>query len=63
MFLTDTGMVEGIAEMLSPLSWSVQPFRFVALHHDDQSKLQTAIQRFIEHHRSELMQVERCRAW
>ena len=63
MFLTDTGMVNGIAEMLSPLSWSVQPFRFVSLHHDDQNKLQTAIQRSIDHHRSERSQIERCRAW
>jgi hypothetical protein len=63
MFLTETGMVHGIAEMLSPLSWTVQPFRFVELHHDDQNKLQTAIQRSIEQHRSERSQIERCRAW
>jgi hypothetical protein len=63
MFLTETGMVHGIAEMLSPLSWSVQPFRFVALHHDDQNKLQTAIQRSIAQHRSERSQIERSRAW
>ena len=63
MFLTETGIVRGVAEMLSPLSWGVQPFRFVALHHDDQDKLQTAIQRSIEQHRSERSQIERCRAW
>jgi len=63
MFLTEAGMVLGIAEMLSPLSWSMQPFRFVALHHDDQNKLQIAIQRSIDQHRSERSQIERCRAW
>jgi hypothetical protein len=63
MFLTETGMVHGIAEMLSPLSWRVQPFRFVALHHDDQDRLKTTIQRSIDHHRSELGQIERGRAW
>ena len=63
MFLTDTGMVHGTAEMLSPLSWRVQPFRFLALHHDDQNKLKTAIQRSVDHYRSELGQIERGRAW
>jgi hypothetical protein len=63
MFLTEAGMVLGSAEMLSPLSWSVQPFRFVALHHDDQNKLQTAIQRSIEQHRNERNQIECSRAW
>ena len=44
MFLTHTGPVLGAAEMLSPVSWSQQPFRFVALEEDDQRRLRTEIQ-------------------
>ncbi len=43
MFVTDSGPVLGEAEMLSPVSWSLQPFRFVALEEDDQCRLRTAI--------------------
>jgi hypothetical protein len=39
MFLTQRGPVLGAAEMLSPVSWTEQPFRFVALAHADQSRL------------------------
>src|SRR5271167_4638970 len=45
MFLTGAGMVLGSAEMLSPLSWSLQPFRFVALADDDEDRLKTVIKR------------------
>src|SRR6266481_2860928 len=40
MFLTQKGPVLGSAEMLSPVSWTQQPFRFVALAHSDQRRLQ-----------------------
>jgi len=40
MFLTQSGPVLGAAEMLSPISWTEQPFRFVALAHSDQRRLQ-----------------------
>src|ERR1700674_3723837 len=40
MFLTQTGPVLGAAEMLSPISWTEQPFRFVALAYGDQRRLQ-----------------------
>ncbi len=43
MFLTHTGPVLGAAEMLRPVSWSLQPFRFVALEEGDQLRLRTAI--------------------
>lgn len=39
MFLTQSGPVLGAAEMLTPVSWTEQPFRFVALGHGDQSRL------------------------
>jgi hypothetical protein len=44
MFLTPTGPVLGTAEMLKPVSWSQQPFRFVALEQDDQRRLRESIQ-------------------
>jgi len=43
MFLTRTGSVLGAAEMLNPLSDTLQPFRFVALPTPDQNRLGTII--------------------
>lgn len=63
MFLTGAGMVLGSAEMLSPLSWSLQPFRFVALKPDDQDRLKTAIQSCVGESRNTHGQIERFRAW
>ncbi|HEY1261880.1 MAG TPA: hypothetical protein VGF06_00065 [Terriglobales bacterium] len=42
MFVTPRGTVFGAAEMLSPISWTKQPFRFVALPGGEQSRLQDA---------------------
>jgi hypothetical protein len=39
MFLTQSGPVLGEAEMLRPISWTEQPFRFVALEQDDRRRL------------------------
>jgi hypothetical protein len=44
MFLTRNGPVLGEAQMLAPLSWERQAFRFVTLHDDDHGRLQNAIQ-------------------
>jgi len=44
MFVAPTGSVFAAAKMLNPLSWGLQPFRFVTLKTHDESKLQTAIQ-------------------
>ena len=70
MFLAKTGSVLGSAEMLSPVAWGQQPFRFVALHEDDQSRLHAAIQFSLEHTRRqdelrgrEHEQMEKFRAW
>jgi hypothetical protein len=59
MFLTRAGSVLGVAELLSPLSWDQQPFRFVSLHHDDETRLQAAIQSSQEQNRREHMQARR----
>lgn len=53
----------GAAEMLSPISWSLQPFKFVGLYDDDQQKLQAAIQSSLDQNRHDHGQVERHRAW
>jgi hypothetical protein len=70
MFLAKTGAVLGSAQMLTPVAWNQQPFRFVALHDDDQMRLSAAIQFSLEHsHRREKQrdkereQIERDRAW
>jgi hypothetical protein len=44
MFLTDQGPVLGAAELLSPVSWTRQPFRFVALAYGDQRRLRAITQ-------------------
>jgi hypothetical protein len=44
MFRTHRGPVSGTAEMLCPLSWNHQPFRFLGLGEDDQHRMQAAFQ-------------------
>jgi len=44
MFLTRTGPVLGSAEMLTPVTRTQQPFRFVALQVDDRRRLGAAVQ-------------------
>jgi len=44
MFLTQTGPVLGVAELLKPVSRTQQPFRFVLLHESDQRRLWAATQ-------------------
>ena len=70
MFLTRRGPVLGAAEMLAPLCWDQQPFRFVDLYADDHSRLHAAIHWSLEQSRREekhiardQQQVERFRAW
>ncbi len=61
MFLTGSGMVLGAAEMLSPRSWTLQPFRFVGLNDDDQARLKAVIQMHTDQRPN--AQIERSRAW
>jgi hypothetical protein len=63
MFLTGKGSVLGAAEMLTPVSWSLQPFKFVRLYDDDEIRLQAAIQASLDQVRRNHTQVERFRAW
>ena len=63
MFLTEAGMVAGSAEMLEPLSWALQPFRFVILNPDDQSRLRSTIQVCIGQNPNNHGQIEHSRPW
>jgi hypothetical protein len=63
MFLIRSGLVLGAAEMLHPISWSLQPFRFVTLHDDDQCRLEAAIRSTLDQHRRDHARVELGRAW
>jgi hypothetical protein len=63
MFLTGKGSVLGAAEMLSPISWTLQPFKFVGLYDDDQERLEGAIQSSLEQSRHDHGRMERHRAW
>jgi len=63
MFLTRSGSVLGAAEMLGPINWTLQPFKFVRLFDDDKHRLHAAIQSSLEQNRWDHGQVERHRAW
>jgi hypothetical protein len=70
MFLTTAGSVLGSAEMLTPLSWELQPFKFVALPDDDHSRLRSAISKSLEQNKREQRdamrdadRLEKTRAW
>jgi len=63
MFLIRSGLVLGAAEMLHPISWSLQPFRFVRLHDDDQCRLEAAIRSTSDQRRRDRGLVEPGRAW
>jgi hypothetical protein len=63
MFLTSKGSVLGAAEMLTPVSWVQQPFKFVRLDDDDQDRLQAAIQLSLQQNRRDHAWMERYRAW
>ena len=63
MFLTHGGSVLGAAEMLSPVSQKLQPFKFVRLYDDDHRRLQAAIQLSLNQNRHNHGQIERGRAW
>jgi hypothetical protein len=63
MFLSGTGTIFGQAEMLSPISWSLQPFKFLRLYEDDEERLQSAIQSSLSRSRSGYGMMERIRPW
>ena len=44
LFVTPKGPVAGTAEMLQPVSWAEQPFRFAVLPRSDHQRLRAMIQ-------------------
>ena len=44
IFITPKGPIAGTAEMLHPVSWTEQPFRFAALPDADQKRLRAVIE-------------------
>ena len=70
MFLTEKGSVLGAAQMLTPVAWDRQPFRFVGICEQDRSRLHATIQakltkirRELEQRSQERVQMEKFRAW
>ena len=63
MFLADTGQVSASAEMLTPISGTLQPFRFVRIGEDDRHRLGAAIQSSMDKARLEQQSIVRDRAW
>jgi hypothetical protein len=61
MFVTRAGSVLGGAEMLSPLSSDLQPFRFISLASADQRRLGATIQP-LQHQQLEDQWIEKFRA-
>ena len=62
-FLTETGQVSGVAEMLTPISSTLQPFRFVKIGEEDRHRLDAAIQSVVDKARLEQQSIVRDRAW
>ena len=63
MFLTETGQVSGVAEMLTPISSTLQPFRLVEIDEADRHRLDAAIQSLVDKARLEQQSIVRDRAW
>ena len=63
MFLTDAGMVLGTAQMLTSISGTLQPFRFVNIDEDHEQRLRGLIQSSVDQKRSEQGSIVRDRAW
>ena len=63
MFRAETGAVSGAAEMLVPISSTLQPFRFVKIGEDDRRRLGAAIQSSLDKARLEQQSIVRDRAW
>jgi hypothetical protein len=61
MFVTQSGPVLGSAEMLTPISYTQQPFRFVALPKETQNRLHTAIQSSLYQRNAEDWWIEKYR--
>ena len=62
MFVTDAGPLLVAVEMLPPVSWAQQPFRFLPLCQSDQLRLGTAIQNWLGQTSREQAWIQKYRA-
>ena len=63
MFRAETGLVFGTAELMIPISRTLQPFRFVEIGENDRRRLNAAIQSFVDKTRLEQQSIVRDRVW
>jgi len=72
MFLSSNGCIAGDAQMLTPVAWDRQPFKFTTLPEQDHYRLQTIIKRQLsithrkveqEKRHSDNSDIERLRPW
>jgi hypothetical protein len=62
MFLANKGTILGDAEMLAPIDWGLQPFRFVSLEEADQRRLRAIIQSCLQQNNLEQDWMDKYRA-
>ena len=62
MFQTHRGLVSGTVEMLRPVSWNSQPFRFLSLEADEQDRMHRAFQSGLYRNLEEEAWIEEFRA-
>jgi hypothetical protein len=62
MFLTQTGPVLGAAELLSPVSQGLQPFRFLQLQEGDRQRLRATIESVLVRHQEEQRWIDKYRS-
>jgi hypothetical protein len=70
MFLSNNGCIAGEAQMLTPVAWDRQPFKFTTLQEEDHYRLETVIKRQLsgvhrkdERRRGDNTDIERLRPW
>jgi hypothetical protein len=63
MFRAETSLVFATAELLIPISRTLQPFRFVEIDENDRRRLNVAIQSFVNKTRLEQQLIVRDRVW
>lgn len=63
LFLTETGAVLGTAEMLIPITSTLQPFRFVAIGDDEQGRISNSVKLGAERRLRDRQSIYYERAW
>ena len=63
MFLTDMGAVSGTAEMLIPITATLQPFRFVAIGDDAEGRIRHSVKTGAEQTLRDRQSIYYERAW